>query len=281
VVNATEPSQPTLRRMRAFGVRPKRDLGQNFLIDSNILGVIEREARLDADDVVLEIGGGLGVLSEYLAERVAHVHVVELDRALEPALRDATDPFHNVSLHFADAMRLDLRTLGPAPTKVVANLPYGIAAGAILRTIEDLDGVRRWVGMVQKEVGERFAAAPGTSAYGVPSVLAQLACHVRVLRPVSRSVFTPVPNVDSVLVGLERAGPAPEPQLRALVNAAFAHRRKALAGSLALAPGAPAGIRDRARSALVALGHPPDVRAERLSPQDFRALYESMRTWPS
>jgi 16S rRNA (adenine1518-N6/adenine1519-N6)-dimethyltransferase len=278
MVNATEPSQPSLRRMRAFGVRPKRDLGQNFLIDSNILGVIAREARLERDDVVLEIGGGLGVLSEYLAERVAHVHVVELDRALEPALRDAIDRFDNVTLHFADAMKLDLRTLRPAPTKVVANLPYGIAAGAILRTIEELDSVRRWVGMVQKEVGERFAAAPGTSAYGVPSVLAQLACDVHVLRPVSRSVFTPVPNVDSVLVGLERTATAPAPGLRNLVNAAFAHRRKALAGSLALAPGAPEGIRDSTRAALVELGHPADARAERLSPQDFGALYESLRS---
>jgi len=280
MVSATEPSQPSLRRMRAFGVRPKRDLGQNFLIDSNILGVIAREARLEPEDVVLEIGGGLGVLSEYLAERVAHVHVVELDRALEPALRDAIDRFDNVTLHVADAMKLDLRTLRPAPTKVVANLPYGIAAGAILRTIEELDSVGRWVGMVQKEVGERFAAAPGTSAYGVPSVLAQLACDVQVLRPVSRSVFTPVPNVDSVLVGLERTAPAPAPGLRDLVNAAFAHRRKALAGSLALAPGAPQGIRDSTRAALVALGHPADARAERLSPQDFGALYESLSSWP-
>ncbi len=177
-------TQPSLRRMRDFGIRPKRDLGQNFLIDSNILGVIEREAQLGPGDVVLEIGGGLGVLSEYLAPRVAHVHVIELDRALEPALRDAIDPFDNVTLHFADAMKLDLRGLDPAPTKVVANLPYGIAAGAILRTIEELDGATRWVGMVQKEVGERFAAAPGSSAYGLPSVLAQLACDVEVLRPV-------------------------------------------------------------------------------------------------
>jgi 16S rRNA (adenine1518-N6/adenine1519-N6)-dimethyltransferase len=281
VVSDAEPerttTQPSLRRMRDFGVRPKRDLGQNFLIDSNILGVIEREARLEPGDVVLEIGGGLGVLSEYLAARVAHVHVVELDRGLEPALRDAVDPFANVTLHFADAMKLDLRALRPAPTKVVANLPYGIAAGAILRTIEELADVRRWVGMVQKEVGERFAAGPGTSAYGLPSVLAQLACDVQVLRPVSRSVFSPVPNVDSVLVGLERTGPAPEADLRDLVAAAFAHRRKALAGSLALAPGAPADVRARARAALVALGHPPDVRAERLSPQEFRALRDSLR----
>jgi 16S rRNA (adenine1518-N6/adenine1519-N6)-dimethyltransferase len=273
---APTPTQPSLRRMREFGVRPKRDLGQNFLIDSNILGVIERAAELEPDDVVLEIGGGLGVLTEHLAPRAAHVHVVELDRALEPALRDAIAPFSNVTLHLADAMRLDLRALDPAPTKVVANLPYGIAAGAVLRTIEELDGVQRWVGMVQKEVGERLAATPGSDAYGVPSVLAQLACEVRVLRPVSRSVFTPVPNVDSVLVSLRRTGPAPAPDLRELVNAAFAHRRKALAGSLALAPGAPPGIRARVRSALEQLGHPPDARAERLSPQDFRALHETL-----
>jgi 16S rRNA (adenine1518-N6/adenine1519-N6)-dimethyltransferase len=273
---APAPSQPSLRRMREFGVRPKRDLGQNFLIDSNILGVIERAAELQAGDVVLEIGGGLGVLTEHLASRVAHVHVVELDRALEPALRDAIAPFDNVTLHVADAMRMDLSALDPAPTKVVANLPYGIAAGAILRTIEDLPGVQLWVGMIQKEVGERFAAAPGSDAYGVPSVLAQLACDVRVLRPVSRNVFAPVPNVDSVLVGLRRRAPAPEPALRDLVAAAFAHRRKALARSLALAPNARPGIRDRARTALEALGHPPDVRAERLSPQEFRALHESL-----
>ncbi|MDQ3850196.1 MAG: 16S rRNA (adenine(1518)-N(6)/adenine(1519)-N(6))-dimethyltransferase RsmA, partial [Actinomycetota bacterium] len=227
------PTQPSLRRLRAFGVRPKRDLGQNFLIDSNILGVVEREAALSGDDLVLEIGGGLGVLSEYLAARAAHVHVVEVDPALEPALRDAIAPFANVTLHVADAMRLDLGALRPAPTKVVANLPYGIAAGAILRTIEELPAVTCWVGMVQKEVGERLAAAPGTPAYGVPSVLAQLACDVRVLRAVPRTVFTPVPNVDSVLVGLRRIGPGADPELRALVQAAFAHRRKALARSLA------------------------------------------------
>ncbi|MGZ6643150.1 MAG: 16S rRNA (adenine(1518)-N(6)/adenine(1519)-N(6))-dimethyltransferase RsmA [Solirubrobacteraceae bacterium] len=266
------PTQPSLRRMREFGVRPRRDLGQNFLVDSNILGVIERAAALEPTDVVLEIGGGLGVLSEHLAPRCAHVHVVELDRALVPALEDALRPHANTTLHVADAMALDLRGLHPEPTAVVANLPYGIAAGAILRTIEELGGVTRWVAMVQREVGERFAAAPGTPAYGVPSVLAQLACDVRVHRAISRTVFHPVPNVDSVLVALRRTGPAAPPELRALVQAAFAHRRKALARSLALAPGAQPGIRERARSALVALGHPADVRAERLSPADFRAL---------
>ncbi|MEA2270347.1 MAG: rRNA (adenine1518-N6/adenine1519-N6)-dimethyltransferase [Solirubrobacteraceae bacterium] len=271
------PTQPTLRRLRAFDVRPKRDLGQNFLIDSNILGVIERAAELDPADVVLEIGGGLGVLSEYLAPRCGHVHVVELDRALVPALEDALGPHPNTTLHVADAMQLDLRALHPAPTKVVANLPYGIAAGAILRTIEELGAVTRWVAMVQREVGERLAAAAGSGAYGVPSVMAQLACDVRVHRAVSRTVFHPVPNVDSVLVVLERRGPAAPPALRALVQGAFAHRRKALPRSLALSPGFGPDVRDRARAALADLGHPADVRAERLSPEEFRALEERLR----
>jgi 16S rRNA (adenine1518-N6/adenine1519-N6)-dimethyltransferase len=271
------PVQPSLRRMKAFGVRPRRDLGQNFLIDSNILDVIARAADLEPDDVVLEVGGGLGVLSEHLAERVRHVHVVELDRSLEPALRDALDPHPNATLHFADAVKLDLSALEPAPTKVVANLPYGVAATVILRTVADLPEVTTWVAMVQKEVGERFAAKASTAAYGVPSVLAQLACDVRVLRPVSRTVFHPVPNVDSVLVGLIRRGPAPEPALRALVQHGFAHRRKALARSLALAPGAEPGIRDRARAALEAIGRPADARAEQLSPPEWRALRDALR----
>jgi 16S rRNA (adenine1518-N6/adenine1519-N6)-dimethyltransferase len=258
--------------MKQYGIRPKRDLGQNFLIDSNLLDVIGRAAALDPADVVLEIGGGLGVLSEHLAARVAHVHVVELDRTLEPALRDALEPHPNATLHLADAVRLDLTELEPVPTKVVANLPYGVAANVILRTISDLPRVTTWVAMVQKEVGERLAARPGTSAYGVPSVLAQLACEVHVLRPVSRTVFHPVPNVDSVLVGLTRAGPAPDAALRALVQQGFAHRRKALPRSLSLAAGAEPGRRDRARAALEAIGRPADARAEQLAPDEWRAL---------
>ena len=271
------PVQPSLRRMKQFGIRPKRDLGQNFLIDSNILDVIARAAELGAADVVLEVGGGLGVLSEHLAERVAHVHVVELDRGLEPALRDALDAHANTTLHLADAVKLDLAALDPAPTKVVANLPYGVAASVILRTISDLPGVTTWLAMVQREVGERLAARPSTAAYGVPSVLAQLACEVRVLRPVSRTVFHPVPNVDSALVRLTRRGPAPEPALRALVQQGFAHRRKALARSLSLAPGVAPDVRERARAALEAIGRPPDARAEQLAPDEWRALAAELR----
>jgi 16S rRNA (adenine1518-N6/adenine1519-N6)-dimethyltransferase len=278
--------------------------------------VIGRAAELSPEDVVLEIGGGLGVLSEYLAERVAHVHVVEIDRRLEDALADAVGGRENVSVWWGDVMSIDLAGLAPEPTKVVANLPYGVAAGALLRTIEELGGVTRWVAMAQREVGERLAARPagggrvgtnqggrmgtnqggrmgtnqgrrmGTNqgrrsgtdkgAYGVPSVIAQLACDVEVLRAIPRTVFHPVPNVDSVLVGLSRRGPAPGIELRGLVNGAFAHRRKTLVGSLALSGRSgsrpPHHPREEVRSALERLGHPADVRAERLSPEDFRAL---------
>lgn len=260
--------------MQLFGIRPDRDLGQNFLIDSNILGVIERAAGLDREDVVLEVGGGLGVLSEHLAERVAHVHVVEIDERLREALEDATVAHSNVTVHWGDAMTIDLAALDPRPTKVVANLPYGIAAGMLLRTIEELPRVERWVAMTQREVGERLAAGPGGGAYGTPSVLAQLACEVEVIRAVPRTVFRPVPNVDSVLVGMRRraSGELSTPSLRALVGGSFAHRRKTLAGSLAIAGGAPGRSREQVRLALQSLGHPPDVRAERLSPEDFRAL---------
>jgi 16S rRNA (adenine1518-N6/adenine1519-N6)-dimethyltransferase len=248
-------------------------LGQNFLVDRNILDVIERLAGLSPDDVVLEIGGGQGVLSSRLASEVAYLHVVEIDRRLEPVLRESLVGFSNVMVHFSDALELDFALLDPPPTAVVANLPYGIAATVILRTIDELPSVASWVVMVQREVGERLAAAPGSSAYGVPSVLAQLACEVRVLRPVARTVFRPVPRVDSVLVGLRRLdGAVVDPGVRSLVHDAFAHRRKALAGSLALAAGAPADVRERARSALVEMGHPADERAERLSPAEFSAL---------
>ena len=268
----TEPRQASLRRMREFGVRPNRELGQNFLIDDNVLGVIGRLAELDPRDVVLEVGGGLGVLSEYLAARTGHLHVVEVDRTLAPALEDALAPFANATLHLGDAVRLSFAALDPAPRKVVANLPYGVAATVILKALEELPGAELVVAMVQREVGERLAAAPGSKVYGATSVLAQLAASVRVERRVPRSVFHPAPNVESALVVLRGRGAPPDRRTAAVVHAAFAHRRKALAGSLALAADAPDGIRDAARSALERLGHPADARAERLAPDDFTSL---------
>jgi 16S rRNA (adenine1518-N6/adenine1519-N6)-dimethyltransferase len=271
-----EPRQASLRRLRAYGIRPNRELGQNFLIDDNILRLIGAAAELDPGDVVLEVGGGLGVLSEFLAPQVSHLHVVEVDRSLEQPLRDALAPFGNSTLHLADAVRMDFAELEPSPNKVVANLPYGVAATVLLKSIAELPGAELWVAMVQREVADRLAATPGGKAYGATSVLAQLSSEVKFLRKVPRTVFQPQPNVDSALVVLRRRAPAPPEELVALVHAAFAHRRKALAGSLALTPGAPEGIRDAARAALEELGHPADARAERLAPDDWPRFADAL-----
>ncbi|MFM9163827.1 MAG: 16S rRNA (adenine(1518)-N(6)/adenine(1519)-N(6))-dimethyltransferase RsmA [Solirubrobacterales bacterium] len=271
-----EPTQPSLRRLREYGVKPRHDLGQNFLVDSNMLEVIGSLAGAGPQDTVLEVGGGLGVLSEYLAPRCGHLHVIEVDRELEPALAAALAPFDNVSLTVADAMDVDLAALEPEPTLMVANLPYGVAATVILRTVAELPAMRRWVVMVQREVGERFAAGAGEEAYGIPSVLAQLSCDVRVERRVSRNVFHPVPNVDSVLLRLERTGPPADPQVVAMVRAAFAHRRKALARSLDTAGWGGEDVRSRAREALAELGLAPDARAESLAPAQLRELAEML-----
>ncbi len=266
----------SLERMRAAGHQPNRELGQNFLIDANMLGVVAREADVGPDDVVLEVGGGLGILSEHLAPLAKHLHVVEVDRSLEEALTESIEPFDNVTLHFADALQLDLGALDPAPTKLVANLPYGIAAPLILDSIFVLPECQTWVGMVQKEVGERLAAGPGSKTYGAPSVIAQLSCRVKVARSVSRTVFMPVPNVDSVIIRLDRVAPAQPEAVRELVRDAFAHRRKALPKSVSIARPNDRDVRDLARRGLTEMGLREDTRAEALTPEQFVELADRM-----
>lgn len=243
-------------------------LGQNFLADPNLLAAIVREAEISPEDVVLEVGVGEGVLTSRLAEAAALVHAIEIDRGLEPLLTEvAADP--GVRLHWADAMRFDFGSLEPAPTAVVANLPYSVATPVILTTITELPSVGRWTVMVQREIADRLRAGPGSRLYGGPSVLAQLATDVKMLRKVSPEVFRPRPRVSSAVLSLVRTGPAADPQLRALVREAFAHRRKSLARSLELAR---PGRVQAARTALTGLGLPADARAESLSPGQFAAL---------
>ncbi|MGL6278231.1 MAG: 16S rRNA (adenine(1518)-N(6)/adenine(1519)-N(6))-dimethyltransferase RsmA [Gaiella sp.] len=251
-------------------VVPKKALGQHFLVDRNILGVIERLAALGPDDVVLEIGPGLGVLTRVLAERARLVHAIELDRSLEPALREALHGLDGVHLVFGDALRLDLAALEPAPTALVANLPYNVATPIVVESLLGLTSIRSWCVMVQREVAERFFAEPSTKAYGAVSVLVQLHARRTGLHPVSPAVFRPPPNVDSALVAFRRiAGPDDPARVRHVVEAAFAHRRKTLANGLALAGLA---TRDDAVAALAAIGAGPAVRAEALPPAAFVAL---------
>jgi 16S rRNA (adenine1518-N6/adenine1519-N6)-dimethyltransferase len=254
-------------------VRPKKQLGQHFLVDENILGVIERLAELRPADVVLEIGPGLGVLTTRLADRVGHVHAVELDRSLAARLAVlAARP--NVDLHWGDALQLDLAALDPAPTKLVANLPYNVATPIVVESLDGLSRIELWTVMVQREVADRFFAAPSTKAYGGVSVLVQLASERTGFHPVSRTVFRPPPNVESALVAFRRV-PLPDEfaRIKQVVGASFAHRRKTLPNSIALAG---LGSRDAAAAALAAIGRPPETRAEALAPREFVALTEAL-----
>ena len=156
-------------------VAPKKALGQHFLVDENILGVIGRMSDLRPDEVVLEVGPGMGVLTRFLADRVHLVHALEVDRSLEPALRDALGSRTNVSFVWGDALRVDLDALEPAPSKLVANLPYNIATPLVVESLEHAPSLERWCVMVQREVADRLFAEPGTKAYGAVSVLVQLA----------------------------------------------------------------------------------------------------------
>ena len=248
-------------------------LGQNFLADPNLLEAIVRDAGLGPDDVVLEVGVGEGVLTERLAAAAARVHAIEIDRGLEPGLGRIA-ALENVAVHWGDAVRFDLAGLDPAPTAMVANLPYSVATPVLLRTIEELPSVTTWTVMVQREIADRLRAAPGSRTYGSPSVLVQLACEVELVRKVDPAVFKPRPRVESAILRLRRVGPGADEPTRELVRAAFAHRRKALARSLEHVR---TGSLEPARAALAELGFAADVRAEALSPADFANLSAKLR----
>ena len=252
-------------------VAPKKALGQHFLVDENILGVIERLSDLGSRDVVLEIGPGLGILTRRLAERARLVHSIELDRSFEPELRAALGAYSNVRLIWGDALRLAIDQLEPEPNKLVANLPYNVATPLVVESLEHAPSLRRWCVMVQREVADRFFAEPRTKAYGAVSVLVQLSARKVGFHAVSPSVFRPPPRVHSALVAFERDVVAPISDVRPTVEAAFAHRRKTAANSIGLSGLAP---RTRVAEALNAMGHPVNARAEELEPREFVHLAE-------
>jgi 16S rRNA (adenine1518-N6/adenine1519-N6)-dimethyltransferase len=250
-----------------------RRLGQNFLADPNLLDVIVRDAELEGTDVVLEIGGGGGALTERLAPQVRQVHVIELDERLRDQLTPLAEETGNVAVVWGDAMKVVLGDLHPEPDKLVANLPYSIATPILIRTIDELPSLGLWVVMVQREIADRLTAEPGTREYAASTVLVRLACEVELLRRVDPAVFVPRPRVGSALLRLRRRAAGADGDLAALVRLAFAHRRKSLARSLELAR---AGSLEPARGALEAIGKPADARAETLSPEEFERFADAL-----
>jgi 16S rRNA (adenine1518-N6/adenine1519-N6)-dimethyltransferase len=259
-----------------LGLRPTKRLGQNFVHDPNTVRRIVRAAELTADDVVLEVGPGLGSLTLALLPAVAAVHAVEIDPVLAgqlpgtvaeraPALAD------RLTVHTADALTLRAADLpAPAPTAIVANLPYNVGVPVVLHLLAELPTLRRGLVMVQSEVAERLAARPGSKAYGVPSAKLAWFAEARRAGPVPRAVFWPVPGVDSGLLAFDRRDPPPGDRgaVFTVIDAAFGQRRKALRAALSGWAGGP----DAAEQALRAAGIDPRERAERLAVTDFARL---------
>ncbi|MFG2723336.1 16S rRNA (adenine(1518)-N(6)/adenine(1519)-N(6))-dimethyltransferase RsmA [Streptomyces sp. NPDC048416] len=264
----------------ALGVRPTKQRGQNFVIDANTVRRIVRTAEVRPDDVAVEVGPGLGSLTLALLEAADRVVAVEIDDVLAaalPATIEARMPARadRFSLVHSDAMQIqDLP--GPPPTALVANLPYNVAVPVLLHMLDRFPSIERTLVMVQAEVADRLAAKPGNKVYGVPSVKANWYADVKRAGSIGRNVFWPAPNVDSGLVSLvRRAAPvettATKSEVFAVVDAAFAQRRKTLRAALSGWAGSPAA----AEAALVGAGVSPQARGEALTVEEFAAIAEN------
>jgi len=263
-----------------LGVRPTKHRGQNFVIDANTVRRIVREAALRPDDVVVEVGPGLGSLTLALVGAVSHVVAIEIDPVLAAALPEtlatyAADLAGRCEVLAADALRIEA-VPGPPPTALVANLPYNVSVPVLLHLLALLPSLEKGLVMVQSEVADRLAAAPGSKVYGVPSVKAAWYADVRRAGAIGRNVFWPAPNVDSGLVSWRRREPpsttATREKVFAVVDAAFAHRRKALRGALRDL----AGSSEAAQGALGEAGIDPLTRGESLTVQEFARLAEAL-----
>jgi 16S rRNA (adenine1518-N6/adenine1519-N6)-dimethyltransferase len=259
--------------LAAHGLRPSKGLGQHYLADPNTARKVARLAGVGPGETVLEVGPGLGSLTLALREAGARVVAVEADARLLPALEEVLGGDPGVRVVVDDALRADLAALAPDARRLVANLPYNIAAALVLRVLAGFPSVAELTVMVQREVGERLAAQPGSAAYGAPSAKVAALAEARVLAAVSRRVFVPEPHVDSVLVGISRrqhpalAGIGYQAFAR-VVEAAFGQRRKTLRNALRSLGVDAAGVDAAARAA----GVDPGERAERLDVAAFAAL---------
>ncbi|GAB1821149.1 16S rRNA (adenine(1518)-N(6)/adenine(1519)-N(6)) -dimethyltransferase RsmA [Herbidospora sp. RD11066] len=262
-----------------LNIRPTKKLGQNFVIDGGTVRKIVRVAELREDDVVIEVGPGLGSLTLALLSEVAEVVAVEIDPVLARQLPETVTIMlpefsDRLRVILGDALRITPGDLPSKPTALVANLPYNVSVPVVLHLLQILPELRRGLVMVQSEVADRLAARPGSRVYGIPSVKAAWYADVRRAGPVGRNVFWPAPNVDSGLVSLVRRDPpattASREDVFAAIDAAFAQRRKTLRAALAGWAGSPAA----AEEALVKAGVDPKARGEQLDVADFARIAE-------
>ncbi len=266
-----------VRRIAAdIGFRPSKQRGQNFVVAATTVRRLVRTAGLGVDDVVVEVGPGLGSLTLGLLDVARHVVAVEVDPLLAARLpvtvaEQAPEHVDRLDLVEADAMRVESLP-GPPPTTMVANLPYNVSVPVLLNFLEQFPSITSGLVMVQAEVAHRLAAGPGSRTYGVPSVKAAWYADVRLAGTISRSVFWPVPNVDSALVAWNRRPPPADDDLRSptfdVVDAAFAQRRKTLRSALSRLVGSPGA----AEQALVAADVDPGLRGEQLDVGDFARI---------
>jgi 16S rRNA (adenine1518-N6/adenine1519-N6)-dimethyltransferase len=262
-----------LRALAArHGIRPKRSLGQHFLLDPNLGRAIAADSGAGPGDRVVEIGAGLGSLTRALAETGAEVLAIELDRALLPALEESVSGLDGVKVLTADAMAFE--ALGDHEWILAGNLPYNVATPLVLETLARAPRIRRLVVMVQREVGERLAAGPGDEGYGAPSVRVAYRARASIVRRVPAAVFWPRPKVASLVVALDRRERPPvaveEARLWRVVDAGFAERRKTMRNALRRLG---LGL-DEAGRALDDAGIDPAARAETLSLEDFARVAE-------
>ncbi|MCJ7653480.1 MAG: 16S rRNA (adenine(1518)-N(6)/adenine(1519)-N(6))-dimethyltransferase RsmA [Actinobacteria bacterium] len=269
----TSPSVVT-KLLNEAGIRPRRSLGQNFLIDANVLRIIEKASALSPSDTVIEVGAGLGALTQALVERCARVYALESDPRLFKILERELGPAQNLVLVAADAARFDFGRLfegkPPERVKMVANLPYGIAATLIIDCLYNYPWIGEYTVMVQREIARRLTTEPGSKDYSAATVKVRCLAGVKRIANISRNSFYPAPRVDSTVVRLERFedGSGLDESFDSIVTAAFGQRRKKLANSLSASKKISID-RETIREALAAIGKGPDSRAEQLSPAEF------------
>ncbi len=279
-----KPSE-TRKILRKYNLSAKKKYGQNFLIDAGVLEGIIDAAEVGADDFVLEVGPGIGTLTQYLASSAGKVCAVEIDRTLLPVLEDTLSGFDNVKILSADILKTDIRKIAEEdndgqPVKVVANLPYYITTPIILGLFESHAPMKSMTVMVQKEVADRMQAAPGTKAYGALSLAVQYYADAEVNFIVHPNSFIPQPGVDSAVVTLHCYDKPPvdvknEKMLFDLIKASFHQRRKKLSNGIANYPELPF-TRQQAEEALRKIGLSDQIRGEKLSLAQFAELADAL-----